>query len=329
MRTTLGLSALLLAGALGLWLLVAPQRRAPVVIGVLEYTSSNLPALRGFRDGLAELGYREGENLKILFDGPAPTADELEPRLRRLLARKPDLLYVSPTPAAMAAARLTRGTSLPVVFGPVNDPVAAALIRDPRHPEANLTGVRLAPNEDRRLRSLLEVVPGTRRVFVPYNPEDPSALASLSQLRAAAPTLGVTLLLRTFTPETDPLAPGYVPEEAQALFLPREGLVLSRIKDFETLSLRRGLGLSTPHYDQVRQGALTGIGFIGYEVGRQAARMAHLLLTGTPVADLPVETAEHYFFINMTTAKRLGLHVPEAVLRRADRIFHHEGGDRP
>ncbi|WP_022663360.1 ABC transporter substrate-binding protein [Paucidesulfovibrio longus] len=318
------LAAMLMAAAT-YWLLVPPEPRREVVVGVLQYTNTNLTTLEGFKDGLAELGYHEGDNLKILFDGPAQSKEELAARLRLLLAKHPDLLFVSPTPAALVAAEMTRGTDLPVVFAPVNDPVASGVVNNLRRPEANLTGVRLAPSEGRRLQSLLEVVPAVRRVFVPYNPLDSSALASLNQLRRAAPSLNVELLPKPFTPKTDLFAPGYAPEGIDAVFLPREGLVLSRIKDFVSLSARRKLALSTPRFDQVEQGALTGLGFIGYEVGKQAARLAHLLLSGTPVASLPVETAEDYLFINLAAAERLGIHVPETVLRRADRLIRVTG----
>ena len=285
------LAALLIAAA-AYWLLATPEPRHEAVVGVLQYTSNNLTTLEGFKDGLAELGYHEGDNLKILFDGPAKSKEELAARLRLLLAKHPDLLFVSPTPAALVAAEMTRGTDLPVVFAPVNDPVASGVVNNLRRPEANLTGIRLAPSEGRRLQSLLEVAPGVHHVFVPYNPLDSSALATLNQLRRAAPALNVELLPKPFTPKTDLFAPEYVPEGIDAVFLPREGLVLSRIKDFVSLCSQRKLAISTPRFDQVEQGALTGLGFIGYEVGRQAARLAHLLLSGTPVASLPVETAE-------------------------------------
>ncbi|MGE4290583.1 MAG: ABC transporter substrate-binding protein [Desulfovibrio sp.] len=321
MRIFSGILALLLALAAGYGLLSPAGTHQHFVIGVLQYTNSNLNTLEGFRDGMADLGYREGENLKILFSGPAQSKQELALKLRDLLARNPDLLFVSPTPAAQIAMEMTHGSSLPVVFAPVNDPVSAGVVRNIRSPEANITGVRLAPSEGRRLQLLLEVAPGVRRVFVPVNPSDASARTTMAQLQRVAPALGVTLLTEPFTRSTDIFAADFAPERIDAIFLPREGLALSRIKDFVSLCSRRKLPLSTPRYDQVEQGALMGLGFIGYEVGRQAARLAHLLLSGTPVANLPVETADDYFFINSATAAQIGIQVPEAALRRADRII--------
>jgi putative tryptophan/tyrosine transport system substrate-binding protein len=200
----------------------------------------------------------------------------------------------------------------------VNDPVSSGVVKNMRSPEGNATGVRLAPSEGRRLQSLTEIDPDIRRAFVPFNPDDPSAAASLAQIQAAAPKIGVTLVPRPFTKDMDVIADKVVPEGVDAIFLPREGLVLSRIRDFITVSLARRLPLSTPHYEQVEMGALTGYGFMSSEIGKQAARLARQILEGKPIRELPVETARDYTFLNMETADKMGLPIPDAFLRRVN-----------
>lgn len=312
---------LLAFSGLAAWLISPPRPPADRVVAVLQYTDNNLSTLEGFLEGLRQSGYVEGENLTLVFEGPVQRKEDLGPAMQQLLRHRPDLIFASPTPAAKIAADLTRESGIPVLFAPVNDPVASGVVLDQRRPEANITGVRLPPSEGRRLQSLQEVAPHVHTVFVPYNPEDSSARASLNQLFTVAPDLDVTLLTKPFSVQTDPAEPGYVPAEADAVFLPREGLVMSRIDDFVEVCNARGLALSTPRYEQVMLGALTGLGFMGREVGQQAARMGRLLLIGTPVAGIPVETAREYLFVNMDTAERIGLTVPETVLRRASRII--------
>lgn len=306
--------ACLLAGCDG------PPRQA--VVGVLLHTDTNLRTLAAFKAGLADYGHVEGRNVRYLDEGPVATMPELGPRAQSLAARKPDLIYAAPTPAALAAKEATRDLGIPVLFAPVNDPVSAGLVRDLQTPEGHVTGVRLSPSEGGRLRSLLQLSPGARAIFVPYNAKDPSALASLDQLREGAAALGVAILARPFEPgmSLDP-AGGFLPPEAQALFMPRDGQVMSRFREFAAMAEARRIPLSTPRLSQVEQGVLTGYGFDDAVLGRQAARMAHLLLSGTRVADLPVETARDAAFINLEAARRIGLDVPEAFLRQAGHII--------
>lgn len=304
------------------WLFLRPESARPVTIGVLLFTDTNLTTLEGFRQGLAELGLRDGDNVRYVFPGPALTQQELEGQAEALMARRPDLIFASPTPAALAAKTATAdaGAAIPIVFAPVNDPVASGVVRDPLRPEANITGVRLAQSDDKRLQCLLDVAPHARRVLVPYNPEDPSAKATLAVIMNTREQLGVEIVAQPFRATDRVDAPDFLPPGVQAVFLPRDGLVLSRIDDFIALCIARRIPLSTPRKDQVQRGALTGYGLVGHEIGRQAARMAHLLLSGAPVSSIPVETARDYLFINLDTARRMGLSIPEAVLRRAQYV---------
>lgn len=323
MKRVLGftLLAAVLAASIAAGLFTQAEK-PPRLVGILQYTANNADTVEGFKAGLAAQGYREGVDILYAEQPPALSLPELDQQLAAILARKPDLLFVSPTPAALAAKRATRGTALPVVFAPVNDPVSADVVKVLHRPEANLTGVRLAPSDGRRLQELLEVAPGVRRVFVPYNPEDPSARASLDQLMESARVLEVQVMALSISAGTDLRAGnGIVPAEAQAVFLPREGLVLSLFREFTALAEKQGIPLCTPRMDQVQDGVLMGYGFVGSEIGRQAAAMAHQILEGTPVSDMPVESAQDYLFVNLDAAGRIGLDVPDAVLRRAQYVF--------
>lgn len=323
-KTTSFAVFILLFGTLGgvMFFALPDDTPRPKIVGVLQFTRVNQPTLEGFKQGMVDQGYRDASAIHYVFHGPVPVRGELEGAMLRLLDAKPDLIFASPTPAAIVAKKLTKGTGTPVIFAPVNDPVSAGIVLTPSEPEANVTGVRLSPSDGRRLQSLTEIVPDVHRVFVPYSPEDKSAAASLSQLRPAAGALGVELVTKEFWADTDPvLDPGYIPPDVDAVLLPREGRVMSRIHDFVTVCNDRKLPLSTPRYWQVEAGAALGYGFMGYELGRQAARQAHLALTGTPIASIPVESSRDYLFVNLKTAKTIGLHMDDAVLRRAHRII--------
>jgi len=170
------------------------------------------------------------------------------------------------------------------------------------------------------LQSFKDVVPTIKNVFVPYSPADKSAEASLRMLDSASPKVGITLIKKPFYPDTDIFADGYIPAGIDAIILPREGRVMSRIRDFAKYCLEHKLPLSTPRYAQVKLGALTGYGFNGYDVGQQSARMAHLILSGRPVSAVPVETSKDYLFINLKTAGQIGIEISDSILRQAHNI---------
>lgn len=303
-----------------LWGSFTPQQK-PARIGILLFTDLNIPTLKGFKDGLSDLDYIEGENIKYIFHGSAPTKKDLEKYMTRILDDAPDLIFSSPTPSTLVAKKMTSASKIPVVFAPVNDPVSAGIVKTTKSPEANITGVRLSASDGLRLASLTEVVPGIRKVFIPYSPEDESSRASLRMLEKAAAKLGIILVKKPFYTNTDILKDReYVPHGIDAILLPREGLVMSRIHSFVEICLDRKLPLSSPRYKQVEQGALTGYGFNGYEVGKQAARLAHRILSGTPISELPVETSEDYLFINLKTAAAIGIKINDAALRQAHNI---------
>lgn len=318
----IGIGLLLLAVVASVWLFYRTTAKPqPLTIGVLQFTAINLPTLEGFKTGMRELGHTDESALHYVFHGPVSVRGQLDGAMQRLMNAKPDLIFASSTPPALTAKKYTKGTGIPVIFTPVNDPVSSGVVLSPSEPEANVTGVRLSASDGRRLQALSEIVPGLRRVFVPYSPGDPSATASLGMLQPAADALGLELVKKEFLSDTDIiLDPTYIPEGIDAVLLPREGKVMSRIRDFVTVCNERKLPLSSPRYCQVEQGALMGYGFMGFELGRQAARLAHLALSGVPIRSLPVETSKDYLFINLKTARAIGLDIDDAVLRRSHRI---------
>jgi putative ABC transport system substrate-binding protein len=303
----------------------AEPAQRPLVIAVLLYSKNNIPSLAGIKAGLLELGYVEGKGVEYIFDGVVESIEGLDPAMTRLMARKPDLVYAAPTPAAQVALKACRERKIPVLFGPVNDAVAVGLVKDRKHPGENITGVMLSDSEGKRLQWSLEIAPGIKNVLVPYNPEDKSSLLSLEAVREAAASLGLELLARTVRnhAEIDALITQW-PEGVDSVFLPRDGMVMSRIKDFVDLAIRKKMVLTSSRIEQVEQGALFSYGFDGFELGWQVARLADQIFKGKNPGDLPVETAEDYLAINLKTAKAIGLTVDKRILGLAHRVIRPE-----
>jgi putative ABC transport system substrate-binding protein len=297
----------------------APPR---LTIGVVQLTAVDAETFDGFKEAMAELGFREGKDVRYRFPGPAGSIERLDAMIAAHLAAKVDLLLVSSTPAAQAAKRATAGSATPVVFAPVNDPLKAGVVRTLQAPGGNVTGVRLPQGDALRLQWLLKVAPHVKQVLFTFNPDDQSALESLRQMEQVSGSLGVSLL-RQPVADLDAL-PGYLralPPEVDALLLPRDSSHEARVDDYVAAALARRLPLCAPSLTQVRAGALLSYGFVHREIGRQAARMAVQVIRGIPPAELPVETARSYLAVNLATARAIGVQLPDDVLRQAHLVI--------
>jgi putative tryptophan/tyrosine transport system substrate-binding protein len=294
---------------------------APVItIGVINLSPQLEPVLDGFKTGLAALGY---SNVKYIYDGPAPDIPGLDPIAERLVAANVDLILAISTPASQAAYRATLNNPVPIVFGPVTDPIAAKVVTNLNFPGGNITGVRLGlESEEQRLNLLVQLVPGVQRIFVPYNSTDQSANSSVMAAQRAAEELGVELILfEALDDDQITLAVESIPYDVQAIFLPQDSRVAARIDDFAAAAIARKLPLSTPTDGQVERGALISYSFRLTVLGEQQARLADQILQGTNPGDLPVEIAEFFLTLNLKTAEAIGLVIPDQVLRAADQII--------
>jgi putative ABC transport system substrate-binding protein len=278
----------------------------------------------GFRDGLKELGLAEGRS--VTFEAQVSQGDtsRLAQMGAQLLQQKPDLLYCVGSASAQACARLTR--TIPVVFAEVGDPVALGLVKSLARPGGNVTGMAnlRAELSAKRLELFKETVPSLRRVLITYDPREPEEVEAVEVARRAAGSLGLTLLERQIRAPLE-IEPGL----AELREGGRDGILI--VQSGPTLNIpgrslevatSNGLPTMYPASFWTRFGALISYGPDQHDQGRQGARLAHKILTGTPPREVPVELPERIdFVVNLKTAKRLGLRIPSAVLLRADRVI--------
>ncbi len=290
-------------------------------IGVL--TDAMVPwhsSTEGFRDGLKEFGYVEGKH--VTFEARAAQGNMTRvPELAAdLLRPKPDLLFC----VSDACQRVT--TQIPMVFTQVGDPVRLGLVESVARPGGNVTGIAnlRADLTAKRLELFKEIVPSLRRVLVTFDPWKLEEQEAVTVARSAASRLGLTLLERPIT----------APLEIEAALAElreggRDGILI--VQAGTNLNIPgRSLEVATsnklptmyPASFWTKFGALASYGADQYLQGRQAARLAFKILTGTPPREIPVELPDRIeFIINLKTAKRLGLTMPRTVLLRADRIL--------
>lgn len=298
-----------------------------LVIGVLNHAIVAEEALDGFKSGLSAQGYAEGGRVTYHYRGPV-TGPALEAEAERLAGLKPDLFLTLSTPAAKAAFAVAKTSGTPLIFAPASDPIAIGLVNSLGRPGRNATGVTFGIQEPVRLQWLKTMLPGLGAVLVPHNPDDPSPKVSLEKIGPVAADLGIRLDLAHArnVAELDAALAGMAPDVG-AVFVPVDAFVASQVPRMMLATLARGIPLTTPQRGGVVDGAFMSYGLDMRALGGQGARLAAQVFGGVPAGDLPVETAEFRLVVNMETAGRLGIEVPDHILRQAELIRAARGGD--
>jgi ABC-type uncharacterized transport system substrate-binding protein len=293
-------------------------------IGVLTESWGPTPAVVGLRDGLQALGYREDQDFAIGVRFTEGKAAELPAAARDLVRHKVDLI-VTPVSGAAAKAAQSATNQIPIVFIGSGDPVRVGLVQSLARPGGNITGVadldiELVP---KRMEIFRELVPGLKRLAVPYDVTNADTVAQLPVYREAARRLGLTLVERPVKDEEEARAviTGLRKGEADGIFSLR--FLTSNIPGFILEVALRGVMPTMFHVPFfVERGGLASYSANTYEIGKQAARLVEKILKGAKPADVPVEQPTKFeLVLNLKTAKALGLTVPSSILLRADRLI--------
>ena len=292
-------------------------------IGALVVASPGFAPVEGFRQGLRDLGYVEGQSIAVEYryaEGKTDRHDRLAAEVVRL---EPDVIVVWGTEFAQAVRRAT--PTIPIVLALGDRPVEMGLVADLARPGGNVTGFTTLSFElsAKRLELLTEVLPRLARVAVLYGP-DPRVEPTLKELTVAARILGVHLQpLEARGPQDfDRAFAAMSRERAEALILLPTSLAPTHGARLADLALRRRLPMIVQGREVVAAGALMGYAASWTDISRRAAVFVDRILKGARPADLPVEQPTKFELqINLRTAKTLGLTIPRSVLVRADELM--------
>jgi len=244
---------------------------------------------------------------------------------RELLAWNPDVLFVSTTPASLAAKAAT--STVPIVMVSVADPLGVGLITSLSRPGGNMTGVTNIGAEltGKRLEILKEIVPATSRIAILINPDDQNALLQMQDARLAANKLGVQLEPVLHIRKEADLKEGFeaaVRAGAGGALRMMDPLATALRELTVALAAEYRLPMIYPFREDVVAGGVVSYGTNLPDQYRQAATFVHKIFTGAKPADLPVEQPTKFeLIINLRTANALGLTVPPSLLGRADYVI--------
>jgi putative ABC transport system substrate-binding protein len=317
----------LLGGAAVAWPLAAraQQRSRLPTIGVLGGATPSAESQRvaALVQRLHELGWIEGRTIAIEYrwaEGRSARLAEIAAEFVRLGV---DVVFATGTAPALAAKKAT--SVIPIVFPFAGDPVGTGLVASLARPGGNVTGMSNQATDlaAKRIELLREIVPHLRRLAVVANAGYPAAALEKSEVEAAARALDLEVAAFEVRESKD-IAPAFeaLKGKADALFLVGDPLMTANRIQVTSLALAARLPTIYVHREYVDAGGLASYGPNFPDLFRRAAEVVDKILRGAKPGDIPVEQPTKFeLVINLTTAKALGLSIPESFLLRADEVI--------
>jgi len=315
----------LLGGAVA-WPLAARAQQAKLpTIGFLGPTTPSAQAqwVAAFLQRLRELGWIEGRTFAIEYrwaEGRAERFADIATEFARL---KVDVIVTYGTPETMAAKQAT--SIIPIVFAFTGNPVGNGLVASLARPGANVTGLSLQANDTaaKRMELLRELLPSVRRLAILANVGNPVSALEVGEVRAAARALGVEVSISEIR-RTEDIAPAIeaLRGRADALYVAGDAILNANRIGINTLAVGAKLPTMYIQKEFVDAGGLISYGPNFPDLFRRTAELVDKILRGAKPADMPVDQPTKFdLVINLTTARALGLMIPETFLSRADEVI--------
>lgn len=297
-------------------------------VALLQMAPTVAENMEGFKEGMKELGYKEGVDINYIYRDAQGDLEKLDQYAKELVSLKPDLIFVNTSPATEKIKKLTENTNIPVVFSMVADPLRAGFVKSKESSGNNLTGtscdyINIAP---KRLEVLKELNPQIKKVLVFYRPEDLSGGPATEKILEKSSKIGVEVITvpiqkkENIKEYLNNLTPGQI----DAIMDPADSMVTAGLSEWGIEKAKElKIVLMMLSKGECEKGALICYGVDYIDLGKQSSFIANQILRGhAHPSDIPIESPRKFsLVINLNTANEIGLNVPEEILNKADLII--------
>lgn len=309
--------------ALAAAFIVTPALAADITVGVTAIVEH--PALDAARDGikdsLAAEGFKDGDNITFIYQsaqGAPATAAQIA---RQFVGDGVSIIVPISTPSAQAAVAATK--DIPIVFTAVTDPLAAELVTSLKAPGGNVTGISdMSPIAD-QVALIKEITPNVKTIGVLFNPGEANSVSLVNRLKEVAAPAGLEIVEAPVTKSADvqAAARGLV-GKVDAMYVPTDNTVVSALEAAIAVADENKIPFYAGDTNSVERGALASIGFNYYDVGVETGKVVARVLNGEKPGDIDVAFATGTnLFVNKTAAEKMGVTIPDAVIKRATKVI--------
>lgn len=294
-------------------------------VGLLQMAPIVSQNMNGFRAGMNDLGYKEGQEITYFYRDANGDLDRLKVYAEEMASLNLDAVFVNTSPSALAIKEATKDKKVPVIFSMVADPVGAGIVASQESSGNNFTGTSCAYIEiaPKRLEFLKKVLPEAKKILVPFRKEDKSAGPATEKILSVASKFGLEVIPVEIKSKEDieKILEGLSKDSADAIMDPGDSMVSSMAEKIAQRSLETGVPYFALSRGEVEKGALAGYAVDYFDLGKQTALIASQVLSGTQPKDIPFERPRKWFFaINLRSAEVFGLKIDPVVLEEADLI---------
>lgn len=324
------LTALVLVTALAAGMMTgcgtAAKGDGKVTIGIGQFAvHGSLDNCReGFLAGLAEAGYKEGENLEIMLENAQADTGVAGQIATNFVSKKVDLICAIATPIAQSAFGVAKNTDIPVIYTAVTDPILAELAKEDGTPSGNATGTSDKLPVEKQLEMIRAILPEAKTIGIMYSTSEVNSVSAIEEYKAAAGNYGFEIIESGIAQTADiPLAADNLLEKVDCINNLTDNTVVSSLPVILKKAEAKKIPVFGSEVEQVKIGCLSTVGLDYFDLGKQTGAMAAQVLKGEKKAsEIKFEIiAEAAFYGNTAVAENLGITLPEDLVDSAKEMF--------
>ncbi|WP_277282944.1 ABC transporter substrate-binding protein [Veillonella caviae] len=284
------------------------------IIQLVEHPSLDA-ANKGFIDGLASKGYKDGENIKIDYQNAQADQSNLNSIAQRFVSDKKDLMLAIATPAAQTLANATH--DIPILGTAITDYETAKLVQSNSHPGGNVSGTSDMTPVEREVDLIIALVPNVKRIGALYTSSEINSQLQVEKMKAYAATKGITVVEATVSNVNDiqQAASNLVNQDVQAIYTPTDNVLASAMANLAQITDVAKIPVFAADEGMTMTGGVATYSVDYYKLGYQTGLMAAKVLSGeAKVADMAIEMQKNIkLTVNEERAKKLGIIIPDAL----------------